>query len=228
LTGPIVGWRRDAWTGGAKTGQLLLASNNPGKVREFRVLLDGCGWEILAPADLGLALDVEETGTSYAANARLKAQAFAAASGCFVLADDSGLEVDALDGAPGVYSARYGGAGLSDADRVQQLLAALAAVPLAPRTARFRAVLVLRAPDGRSWQTEGVCEGEIAPLPRGDRGFGYDPIFLLPALGRTMAELSAAEKNQLSHRARAARAVLPILHSLAIAPVPSRERERDR
>lgn len=195
--------------------ELLLASNNQGKLREFRELLAGCGWQVLAPADLALVLEVEETGDSYAANAALKAAAFAAASGRFALADDSGLEVDALGGVPGIHSARYGGAGLSDAGRVDRLLAALAPVPDGERTARFRAVLVLQAPDGRTWQTEGVCEGEITWAPRGDDGFGYDPIFLLPNRRCTMAELHADEKNQLSHRARATAALRPILEQIA-------------
>ena len=195
--------------------RLLLASNNPGKLREFRALLAGAGWEILSPADLELSLTVEETGATYAENAELKAAAFGGASGHFVLADDSGLEVDALAGAPGIYSARYGGAGLADADRVAALLAALASVADGERTARFRAALVLQAPDGRIWQADGVCEGEITRAPRGDGGFGYDPIFCLADLGKTMAELTGDEKNRLSHRARAAAAMLPVLAGLA-------------
>ncbi|MDH5507810.1 MAG: RdgB/HAM1 family non-canonical purine NTP pyrophosphatase [Anaerolineae bacterium] len=187
--------------------QLLLASNNSGKLKELRALLADLEQIVLVtPADLGLKLNVVEDGTSYAENAARKAQAFAQASGLVCLADDSGLEVDALGGAPGLFSARYAPQdGATDADRRVYLLQNLAGKPL-PWTARFRAVIALAAP-GRELQfAEGVCEGEIIAQERGSGGFGYDPIFLLRETGRTMAELEDGEKNQISHRARAVQA----------------------
>ena len=195
--------------------KLLLATNNPGKVREFRELLAGCGWEIVAPADVGIAMEVEETGTTYEENARLKAEAFARASGLAALADDSGLEVDALGGAPGVYSARYAGRGTTHRDKIEVLLDALRDVSDDGRTARFRAVIVVALPDGRRFTSEGVCEGRIARAPRGAGGFGYDPIFLVGGGPRTMAEFPADEKNRVSHRARAATTACNILRELA-------------
>lgn len=192
---------------------ILLASNNAGKLRELQAILDDLGIEILTPAAIGLALEVDETGTTYAANAALKAEAFGARSGLLTLADDSGLEVDALQGAPGVYAARYAGPGASDADRRAKLLAALEGVP-APRTARFRAVVALREPVGRLTAFEGVCEGEIAFAERGANGFGYDPIFFMPEHNATMAELPEDLKNRISHRGRAVAAARPYLESL--------------
>jgi XTP/dITP diphosphohydrolase len=195
--------------------RLLLATTNPGKIRELRDLLAGCGWEILTPLDMGLTLHVEETGQTYAENARLKAEAYARASGLVALADDSGLEVDALGGAPGLHSARYAGQDTTHADKMEALLAELRDVPDERRTARFRAVIVIATPDGRTFQAEGVCEGHIARAPRGAGGFGYDPIFLIAGGSRTMAELTAEEKNRVSHRARAAAAACAMLRELA-------------
>ena len=195
--------------------ELLLATNNAGKIAEFRALLADCGWDLVAPADVGLTLEVGESGTSYAENAALKARAFAVASGRPALADDSGLEVDALGGEPGPLHHVRGWDGRDDDERIRILLDALKDVPEGRRTARFRAVIVVAFPDGRTVQAEGECEGVIARAPRGEAGFGYDPVFYLPALGRTMAELTAAEKNRLSHRARAAAAVCPRLRELA-------------
>ena len=194
--------------------KLLVATHNRGKLREFAALLDGLPFQLITPDDLGLNLDIVESGDTYAANARLKAVAYAQASGLLTLADDSGLEVDALDGAPGVRSARY--ALGDDADRVTALLRALdrAGVPGDARTARFRCVIVVAAPDGRTWETEGTCEGRIIDTPRGDGGFGYDPVFFVLGHGCTMAELPAEEKNRISHRARAAQAARPILEQL--------------
>jgi XTP/dITP diphosphohydrolase len=194
--------------------KLLIATHNRGKLREYAALLASLPLTLLTPDDLGLDLNVVESGDTYADNARLKAVAYAQASGLLALADDSGLEVDALDGAPGVRSARY--ALGDDADRVTALLRALdaAGVPAEDRSARFRCVIVLAAPDGRTWQTAGTCEGRIIDAPRGSGGFGYDPIFYLPGHGRTMAELPPAEKNRISHRARAAQALRPLLAQL--------------
>ena len=195
--------------------ELLLATNNAGKVAELRALLAGCGWELVTPAEIGLALEVSESGASYAENAALKARAFAAASGRAALADDSGLEVDALAGEPGPRHHVLGWDGQDNDERIRILLDALKDVPEGRRTARFRVVIVVAFPDGRTVQAEGQCEGVIARAPRGEAGFGYDPVFYLPALGRTMAELRAAEKNRLSHRARAAAAICPQLRELA-------------
>ena len=185
--------------------KLLIATNNPGKTREFHELLDDPGIDLVTPAQLGIDLDVIEDGHTYAENAAKKAVAFARASGLISLADDSGLEVDALDGAPGLYSARYGsinGEKLSDAARRHYLLNRLNGKPR-PWTARFHATLAIATPNDEVQLAEGICPGEIILEERGAGGFGYDPIFLLSELGKTMAELSMDEKNRLSHRARA-------------------------
>jgi XTP/dITP diphosphohydrolase len=189
--------------------RLLIASSNAGKVREFRELLAGCGWEIVAPEDVGVALEVAETGDSYEANARIKARAFAAASGLASLADDSGLEVDALGGEPGALHHERGWDGADNDERIAILLRAMEGH--SDRRARFRAVIVVAFADGREIVAEGACEGEITLAPSGSGGFGYDPVFYLPDLGRTMAELTAAEKNRVSHRARAAERICRLL-----------------
>lgn len=205
-----------------KYAKLLIGSNNPGKVRELLAILRAWPFEIVTLRQVGLELDIEEAGVTYAANAQLKAEAFAHATGLLALADDSGLEVDALGGGPGVYSARYGGEGASDVDRRARLLAALREVP-PPRTARFRCVICLAVPEDRSptslrhssgLQTyffEGTREGEISLEERGSGGFGYDPIFFVPEHNCTMAELPEGTKNQISHRARAAQEALRFL-----------------
>ncbi len=188
--------------------KLLVATNNPGKVREYEELLVELPLEVTFPAQEGLALDVEESGTTFEENARLKARAYARASGLLTLADDSGLEVNALGGAPGVWSARYAGTGASDADRYQKLLAALADVPDGQRTARFRCVVALAWPDGTVCTAEGRCEGQIGWAPHGEHGFGYDPVFIVDGFGgQTMAELVPEVKNRISHRARAVQAM---------------------
>jgi len=181
---------------------LLIATRNPGKLREYESLLNGCGCE-LVNLQAYPEIDVEETGSTFEENARLKAIACAQTSGLLALADDSGLEVDALGGAPGVYSARYAGPGASDATRVQKLLAELQPVPPGKRTARFRCVIALAWPDGRCETFDGTCEGEVAFEPKGMNGFGYDPIFYMPEHGKAMAELPEEFKNRISHRARA-------------------------
>lgn len=191
--------------------RLLLATNNAGKVAEFRRLLDGCGWEIVAPADVGLKLAVEETGQTYAENARIKAAAYAEAGGLVTLADDSGLEVDALGGRPGLLSARYAGANRTDRERLEKLLEELAEVPDKDRTARFRCVIAIVGEKEQIELVEGTVEGYIARAPRGDSGFGYDPVFVLPDRGLTAAELPDIEKDALSHRGVATRKALPIL-----------------
>lgn len=187
--------------------RLLLATNNPGKVREFRRLLADSGFESVTPAELGLALEVEETGATYADNAALKAEAFATAGGCLALADDSGIEVDALGGKPGMYSARYGGPGLDDAGRTDLLLRELEGVPEEGRGARYRAVVALAGPGAETKCFEGVQEGTIGFRRKGERGFGYDPVFLL-ADGRAQAEISDEEKDQVSHRGQAVRSAM--------------------
>ena len=195
--------------------------------------------ELVTPSQIGLELDVVEDGKTYAENAAKKAIAFAKASNLISLADDSGLEVDALDGAPGLYSARYGsvnGEKLSDAERRKYLLAKLQGNPQ-PWTARFRAVIAIASPTNHVTlseatlapsasageglghnqsvtRVEGICEGEIIPEERGTNGFGYDPIFLLPELGKTMAELNMDEKNRLSHRAKAVMKAKTVLMQL--------------
>ena len=191
---------------------LLIATQNPGKMREFRALLAPVPVRLAFPSDLGLQIDVLEDGATYADNARKKAQAYASAAALPTLADDSGLEVDALNGAPGIRSARY--APGDDQDRVAVMLDALSDVPLERRTARFRCVVVLVSPDGRQYASEGVCEGMIALEAAGEGGFGYDPIFYLPACGCTMAQLPPTRKNWVSHRARAVQAALPFLRRL--------------
>jgi XTP/dITP diphosphohydrolase len=203
--------------------RLLLATNNPHKVIEIRDLLASSGWEVLIPAELGLNLEPEETAESYAGNAAIKARAFAQAAGMPALADDSGLEVDALGGRPGVRSARYGGPTASPEQQIRLLLDELHGVPPGRRTARFRCVVVIATPDGRTWQTEGTIEGQIADAPRGREGFGYDPVFEVPERGCTMAELSEAEKNRISHRALAVRAAVAVLAGLRDDPAFNRQ-----
>lgn len=187
--------------------RLLLATNNPGKVREFRRLLTDSPFEVLTPAEAGIALDVEETGSTYAENAMLKARAFADAGGCLALADDSGIEVDALEGRPGMYSARFGGPGLDDKGRTALLIEKLSGVPDERRAARYRAVVAVAWPGGEAQTFEGVQEGCIGVAPRGEGGFGYDPVFITTD-GRIQAEIADEEKDVISHRGQAVRAAL--------------------
>lgn len=216
-----------------KGSPLLIATNNKGKIRELQDLLQDLEIELVTPAQINLELDVVENGRTYAENASKKAVAFARASGLVSLADDSGLEVDALDGAPGLYSARYGspdGGKLSDAERRAFLIKNLED-KARPWTARFHATIAVAVPDGETHLAEGFCEGEIIPEERGTGGFGYDPIFLLSELGKTMAELSVEEKNRLSHRARAvmnARKTLGQLFKSAEASTSSRDADGPR
>jgi XTP/dITP diphosphohydrolase len=183
---------------------LLLATNNRGKVREYRRLLRGIPYEMVTPADEGIVMVVAETGGSFEENARLKAAALARESGLLSLADDSGLEVDALGGGPGSRSHRFAGEGASDADRINLLLMRLKDIPEKGRTAQFRCVIAIATPKGKVELFSGTCRGIITNEPRGTHGFGYDPVFYVPELGKTMAELTLAEKNKVSHRARAA------------------------
>jgi XTP/dITP diphosphohydrolase len=182
--------------------KLLLATNNQGKVQEFRELLDGSGFEIVTPTQQGLKLDIEENGSTYEENARLKALPYARASGLLTLADDSGLEVDALGGEPGLRSSRYAGEKATDKERVAFLLSKLRSVQEARRTACFRCVIALARPDGRLDYCSGRCDGRIALEPRGDGGFGYDPVFYFPEMRKTMAELPRRSRTASATAAR--------------------------
>ncbi len=194
--------------------RLLLATSNPGKVREFRRLLAGVPVTIVTSADLHLAIDVAEDGETYAQNAAKKAIAFARAGSCWALADDSGIEVDALDGRPGLRSARYGTPDLGDEGRTALLLSEMAIAPDGQRTARYRAVVALASPTGTVRLFDGSWEGRIGLEPRGVRGFGYDPVFVLED-GRTAAELQHEEKDRVSHRGIAVRAAATHLRNVA-------------
>ena len=190
---------------------ILIATNNKGKVDEIKALLGGLGLVLVTPADLGLVLEVAEDGQTYAENAAKKAKAFALSSGMIALGDDSGLEVDALGGEPGLHSHRFCPIpNATDADRRKYLLEQLGDHPR-PWTARFRATVAIALPSGELKLATGECEGEIIPDERGSNGFGYDPIFFVPELGHSMAELEMNEKNRLSHRARAIQNAIPML-----------------
>lgn len=199
--------------------KLLLATSNPGKIREYRLLLNGVGYEMTTLAEEGITKVVTESRNSYEQNSRLKAVTYAKLSHLPTLADDSGLEVDALSGEPGIKSARFAGKAATDADRVTSLLARLEGVPWKKRTARFKCVIAIATPQGQCQTCCGECPGIIALEPRGKNGFGYDPVFFLPAIGKTMAELPLETKNQISHRARASQKARQILQQLQIQPV---------
>jgi XTP/dITP diphosphohydrolase len=191
--------------------KLLLATSNPGKIREYRFLLDGLGYQITTLTEEGIAKIVAELGSNYEQNARLKALTYAKLSQLTALADDSGLEVDALDGEPGVKSARFAGESATDAEKVSLLLAKLDGVPWERRTACFKCVIAIASPGGHSEVCYGECHGMIALEAKGENGFGYDPIFFLPDIGKTMAELNLETKNQISHRARASQKARRVL-----------------
>jgi XTP/dITP diphosphohydrolase len=193
---PIKGWT-----------SVVLATRNHGKLREFRALLEPAAWHILGLSDIPLLGDLEESGGTFAENARLKALAYSQETDFAVLADDSGLEVFALGGRPGIYSARYAGPGASDDERNRKLLDELEASG-GERSARFVCALALARRGELLLEVEGECRGTIAREPRGSNGFGYDPVFLFPELGRTYAELTDAQKNRHSHRASAVRSLL--------------------
>jgi len=191
--------------------KLLVATNNPGKLAEYQALLADLPIELTYLEAEGITLQVEESGSSFRENAILKARRYAEVSGLLTLADDSGLEVDALGGEPGIRSSRYAGPGASDADRVRLLLENLRDVPWERRQARFRCVVAIATPDGQVYTAEGECSGIIAFEPRGGHGFGYDPVFYVPEFDATMAELPPEVKNRVSHRARAVQAARPLL-----------------
>ncbi len=184
--------------------QVLVASANRGKVSEYNALLEGLEIELLSVRDAGISGEVEETGSTYEENARLKAETCVERSGLLTLADDSGLEVDVLYGEPGVRSARYAGEGATDAERVAYLLRKLEGIPAEKRTARFVCVIAIATPTGEVTFCRGECHGQIVIEPRGELGFGYDPAFFVPELDATMAELPPEIKNRISHRGRAA------------------------
>ncbi len=192
---------------------LLLATNNPHKLEEFRAMFADMPLKLLSLNDVQLNVDVEETGNTFAENAELKGRVYAQMSHRLTLADDSGLEIDALGGMPGVYSARYLGRETSYEERFRVILDQLKGLPLEQRSARFRCAIALAEPTGKISLVEGIVEGVIAESPRGTHGFGYDPIFFLPELGKTFAELEPVVKNRISHRARAAQSARKLLEN---------------
>ncbi len=194
--------------------KLLLATNNQAKVREYRSLLQNLPYELVTLAEQGITTIVSEVGESLEENARLKATVLADKSQLLALADDSGLEVDALGGEPGRLSARCAGEDASDRDRVSYLLSRLKGVPWQKRSARFRCVIAIATPNGEVEFCSGECRGVVTFEPRGEQGFGYDPVFYLPELDKTMAELPLEIKNQVSHRGQAARKVYQVLERL--------------
>ena len=194
--------------------KLLLATNNQAKVREYRSLLQNIPFGLVTLAEEGITTTVSEVGESLEENARLKATVLASQSQLLALADDSGLEVDALGGEPGRLSARYAGEGASDRDRVNYLLSRLKGVPWQKRLARFRCIIAIATPGGEVELCSGECRGFITFEPRGEQGFGYDPVFYLPELDKTMAELPLEIKNQVSHRGQAARKAYQVLERL--------------
>jgi len=183
--------------------KVLIASKNEGKIKEFHQLLFPLGFEVTSLNDLPDAPDVEETGETFQENAGLKSEAISNKYHCMAISDDSGLVIDALDGRPGVYSARYAGEEKDDQKNIEKVLEELKGVPMEERTAHFVCVLAVSRPGEATFFVEGQCHGLIAEAPAGDGGFGYDPIFLIPEKGKTFAELSSEEKNLISHRARA-------------------------
>jgi XTP/dITP diphosphohydrolase len=195
----------------ASRPRLVVATLNRAKGRELVELLGDVPWEVSLLADVPGARLPEETGATYADNALIKARAVARATGATALGDDSGIEVDALDGAPGLYSARWGGHDMDDTGRNALMLERLRGVPTARRTARYRCVIAIVHPDGRERVVEGACEGLIAEAPRGHGGFGYDPIFFFPPFNATFADVPAEDKHRVSHRGIAARAARALL-----------------
>ena len=195
---------------------LVLATRNSGKISEIKALLPGV--RVAPAASIAGCPEPEETGSTFEENALIKARAVSSYTGKTVLADDSGLEVDALDGAPGVHSARYAGRDATDQDNIRRLLGALDGISDADRTARFRCVVAVVVPDGRTWTAEGTCEGRILQAPRGAAGFGYDPLFVPAGYEKTFAELDAGVKNRISHRARALGRIADVLKALADLP----------
>ena len=199
--------------------KLLLATTNPGKITEYHLLLGNSGYDIVTPTELGITQKITEAENSYEENARVKAVTYAELSQLVTIADDSGLEVDALNGEPGVQSARLAGEAASDAEKVKFLLAKLTNIPWEKRTAHFKCVIAIAIPGGQLTLCHGECHGVIAFESKGEKGFGYDPIFYLPEIDKTMAELPLQVKNQVSHRSHAAckaRKILQRLHKVEV------------
>lgn len=194
--------------------ELIIATQNPGKVREIQEILKGLNCQIIPISELYPDFDVEEDGQTYAENASKKALAAARLTGRWAIADDSGLEVKALDGAPGVFSARFGGKSLPQSERNNRILKALQGI--SDRSARFVCVIALATPEGQVKMVEGICEGSIGFEERGEAGFGYDPIFVVEGSDKTMAELSSEVKNKISHRAKA---LIKIREVLSVGPL---------
>ena len=196
--------------------RLLLATTNKGKATEYRDLLEGLDFELVTLDQAGISQEADESYNTFEENARHKAAFYAELGGLLTLADDSGLEVDALNGEPGVRSSRYAGDNVTDADRVTFLLNKLKDIPQQKRMARFRCVIAVARPGGPVETVDGVCDGYISTEPRGDNGFGYDPVFFLPEYGRTIAELPPEVKNRISHRGRAAARARRLLEILPV------------
>lgn len=191
--------------------KLLLATTNQHKIEEYRAIFSALPFELCSLRNFHIEVDVEETGSTFAENAELKALAYAKLSGTIALADDSGLVIDALNGAPGIYSARFAGRETSYEERFRLILSQLQDVPAEERTARFVCAITIAEPAGYYRSVEGVIEGIIADAPRGNHGFGYDPIFFVPELGQTTAEMPSEQKNRISHRGRAAQLAAALL-----------------
>lgn len=183
--------------------EVIIATKNKGKAREFERMFRALGYDVKTLLDYPSINEIDETGKTFEENAILKAETVARALGKVVIADDSGLMIDALDGAPGIYSARYAGPDKNDEDNIEKVLSELSEVPVEERSARFYCALAVALPNGETETVNGTCEGIILPERRGTNGFGYDPIFFVKNLGRTMAELEPSEKSQISHRAMA-------------------------
>ena len=194
-----------------KPAKLLLATNNLGKIKEFRLLLKKLPYKIISTSELGINFQVIENGNTFEENAYIKASAYSNKTGLVSLADDSGIEVDALNGRPGIFSARYGGSSLTDEDRVNLLLEEMKNISWEERKARFRSVIVVAWPDGKTITQEGILEGFLTFEPLGENGFGYDPILYLPKHEKTSAQLTITEKNSISHRAQATKKIVNIL-----------------
>jgi len=206
--------------------KLLLASTNPGKIKEYRLLLGDLGYQITTLAEQGISKTATEPGNSYEQNAQWKAATYAKSSQLITLADDSGLEVDALDGEPGIHSARFAGKDATDSDRVRALLARLNGIPREKRTAHFKCVIAIVTPKGQLELCYGECHGIIAFEAKGENGFGYDPIFYLPEIGKTLAEIPLGLKNQISHRAQAAQKARQVLQQVHTYVKPSHKDSR--
>jgi XTP/dITP diphosphohydrolase len=192
----------------------MIATRNKGKIREIREALNGLGLRIYALSDFPSVPDIEEDGKNFTENALKKARFYSKYFKMLTIADDSGLEVDSLKGLPGIYSARYAGQGASSQTNNQKLISALEGVPISKRGARFKCILAMVSPDGKEAIAEGSCKGSIGFKEKGKRGFGYDPLFILPKNGKTMAELSLEEKNKISHRGKALRKIRKLIKTL--------------